>query len=61
MRRWLVAILKEEPRFDCGLYDTLQILSVTLLERGPIHHALSLTAVPDSMNDSRDQLPLFVL
>lgn len=61
MKRWLVAILKEELRLDRSFDAILQILSVTLFERGPIHHALSLTAVPDPMNDSCDQLPLFVL
>jgi hypothetical protein len=57
----LVAILKKELRLERSLYEILQILSVTLFERVPIHQALSLTAVPDPTIDSCNQLPLFDL
>jgi Domain of unknown function (DUF4372)/Transposase DDE domain len=57
----LVAILKKELRLERSLYEILQILSVTLFERVPIHQALSLTTVPDPTIDSCNQLPLFDL
>ncbi len=57
----LVAILKKELKLDRTLYEILQILSVTLFERVPIHQALSLLDVPESMSDLCNQLPLFDL
>jgi len=57
----LVAILKKELRLERSLYEILQILSVTLFERVPIHQALSLIPVPDLMSDSCNQLSLFDL
>jgi hypothetical protein len=57
----LVAILKKELQLDRTLYEILQILSVTLFERVPIHHALSQLDVPGSMNDLCNQLSLFDL
>jgi hypothetical protein len=57
----LVAILKKELKLDRTLYEILQILSVTLFERVPIHQALSLLDLPDSMSDPCNQLSLFDL
>jgi len=57
----LVAILKKELQLDRSLYEILQILSVTLFERVPIHQALSLMPVPDSMSELCNQLSLFDL
>ena len=51
----LVAVLKKELRLDRSLYEMLQILSITLFERVPIHQALSLMPVPDSMCESCNQ------
>ena len=42
----LVAILKKELRLEHSLYEILQILSVTLFERVPIHQALARLAQP---------------
>ncbi len=57
----LVALLKKELRLAHSLYEILQILSVTLFERVPIHQALSITEVPDLMSESCNQLSLFGL
>lgn len=57
----LVTILKKELKLDRSLHEILQILSVTLFERVPIHQALSMTFVPDAMSESCNQLPLFDL
>jgi hypothetical protein len=51
--------LKKDLQLDRSLYELLQNLSVTLFERVPIHQTLSLTTVPDPMDDSCNQLPLF--
>jgi uncharacterized protein DUF4372/DDE family transposase len=55
----LVALLKKELRLEHSLYEILQILSLTLFERVPIYQALALTAMPDSLDGSYNQLPLF--
>jgi transposase len=57
----LVALLKKDLRLDHSLYEILQILSVTLFERVPLHQALARMPVPDSMCESCNQLPLFDL
>ena len=57
----LVAILKKELKLGRSLYEILQILSVTLFERVPIHQALALIPAPDSMSESCNQLSLFDL
>jgi hypothetical protein len=57
----LVAILKKDLQLDRSLYEILQILSVTLFERVPIHQALSLIPEQDSMDESCNQLSLFDL
>jgi hypothetical protein len=57
----LVAILKKELRLEHSLYELLQILSVTLFERVPIHHALARLATQNDGACSGNQLPLFDL
>ncbi len=57
----LVAILKKELKLERSLYEILQILSVTLFERVPIHQALSQPDVPNPMDDPCNQLSLFDL
>jgi hypothetical protein len=57
----LVAILKKELRLEDRLYELLQILSVTLFERVPIHQALARIAVHTDIVFSGNQLPLFDL
>jgi len=57
----LVAILKKELRLERSLYALLQILSVTLFERVPIHQALARIAAQTDVECSGNQLPLFDL
>ena len=57
----LVAILKKELRLEHSLYELLQILSVTLFERVPIHQALARLATQNDVECSGNQLPLFDL
>jgi hypothetical protein len=57
----LVAILKKELRLEHSLYELLQILSVTLFERVPIHQALARLAAQNDVECSGNQLPLFDL
>ena len=57
----LVAILKKEFRLEHSLYALLQILSVTLFERVPIHQALARLASQNDVECSDNQLPLFDL
>jgi IS4 transposase len=57
----LVAILKKELRLEHSLYELLQILSVTLFERVPIHQALARFATHNDRACSGSQLPLFDL
>jgi hypothetical protein len=57
----LVAILKKELRLDHSLYELLQILSVTLFDRVPIHQALARCVTPNNMEGTGNQLPLFDL
>jgi hypothetical protein len=57
----LVAILKKELRIEYSLYALLQILSVTLFERVPIHQALALLATHNGVECVGNQLPLFDL
>jgi hypothetical protein len=57
----LVALLKKAHHLDRSLYELLQILSVTLFERMPIHQALARLAGPHDGEASRNQLPLFDL
>jgi hypothetical protein len=57
----LVAILKKALRLEHSLYELLQILSVTLFERVPIHQALARLAAQNDVECSGNQLPLFDL
>ena len=57
----LVAILKKEFRLEHSLYELLQILSVTLFERVPIHQALAHLASQNEVECPGNQLPLFDL
>jgi IS4 transposase len=57
----LVAILKKALRLEHSLYELLQILSVTLFERVPIHQALARLAAQNDVECSGNQLPLFGL
>ena len=57
----LVAILKKELRLEHSLYELLQILSVTLFERVPIHQALARLGAQNDVECSGNQLPLFDL
>jgi hypothetical protein len=57
----LVAILKKELRLEHSLYELLQILSVTLFERVPIHQALARIAIQPDIECAGNQLPLFDL
>ena len=57
----LVAILKKELRLEHSLYELLQILSVTLFERVPIHQVLARLATQNDVECSGNQLPLFDL
>jgi hypothetical protein len=55
----LVAIIKKELHLDASLHTLLQILSVTLFEKMPLHQALAeLASVPHEL-DSSNQLTLF--
>ena len=57
----LVAILQKELRLEHSLYALLQILSLTLFERVPIHQALARIAAQTNVKCSGNQLPLFDL
>ena len=57
----VVAILKKEHHLERSLYELLQILSVTLFERMPLSHVVTVFPVQDSTDDVCNQLPLFDL
>lgn len=57
----LVAILKKELRIDRGLYEILQILSLTLFEKVPVFTALSEPLPPNSETTFPNQNTLFDL
>jgi hypothetical protein len=55
----LVAIVKKRLKLSASLYEILQILSLTMFERTPLHQLLTL-AVPESTESvSTNQLILF--
>jgi hypothetical protein len=55
----LVAIIKKQLHLDASLHTLLQILSLTLFEKMPLHQALAgVEAIPEDP-DSRNQLKLF--
>ena len=55
----LVAIAKKELKLDSSLYTILQILSITLFEKVPLHQALSQQEHLVSGSDLANQLKLF--
>jgi Domain of unknown function (DUF4372)/Transposase DDE domain len=57
----LLAIVRKRLGLEISLYPMTQILSVTLLEKMPILHALSRFDAPSELADTRNQLGLFNL
>jgi len=55
----LVAIVKKRLQLPGSLYQTLQILSLTMFERMPLNQLLAKAAIDDIDIDSRKQLSLF--
>jgi len=55
----LVAIVKRRLRLEASLYTLLQVLSVTIFEKMPIHTALSSEATRSDSIVSANQLNLF--
>ncbi len=57
----LVAIVRKRLMLTIGLYQILQILSVTLFEKTPILQALQPSDSPEDLLDNSNQLNLFTL
>jgi hypothetical protein len=55
----LVAIVKKRLQLPGSLYQTLQILSLTMFERMPLNQLLARAAIDDIDIDPRKQLSLF--
>ena len=55
----LVAIVRKRLALDASLYETLQILSLTLFETTPLHQLLTLTPSDTISSNSPNQLNLF--
>ena len=55
----LVAIVRKRLALDASLYETLQILSLTLFETTPLHQLLTLTPPDTISSNSLNQLNLF--
>jgi hypothetical protein len=55
----LVAIVKKRLQLPGSLYQTLQILSLTMFERMPLNQLLAKTPIDDNEFDARKQLSLF--
>jgi len=55
----LVAIVKKRLLLQGSLYQTLQILSLTMFERMPLNQLLAKVAIDDIDSDPRKQLSLF--
>ena len=55
----LVAIVKKRLLLPSSLYQTLQILSLTMFERMPLNQLLARAAIDDIDVDPRKQLSLF--
>jgi len=55
----LVAIVKKRLQLQGSLYQTLQILSLTMFERIPLNQLLARAAIDDIDTDPRKQLSLF--
>jgi len=55
----LVAILRKRLRLDASLYETLQILSLTMFETTPLHQFLTLDPLGAIPPEFANQLNLF--
>jgi len=55
----LVAIIRKRLHLDASLYELLQILSLTMFERTPLHQLLALAPTDPSQPDHANQLKLF--
>jgi IS4 transposase len=55
----LVAIAKKRLNLPASLYQILQILSLTMIERMPLNQLLSKMSVDSGIDDSANQLNLF--
>ena len=55
----LIAIVKKQLHLDASLYTLLQILSVTLFEKLPLHQVLADLASSPQNSLSSNQLTLF--
>lgn len=55
----LVAIIKKRLKLDASLFQLLQILSVTMFERTPLHQLLTLRPTDPLVSISDNQLNLF--
>lgn len=55
----LVAIVRKRLHLDASLYELLQILSLTMFERTPLHQLLTLTAPDTKPSHDINQLNLF--
>jgi hypothetical protein len=55
----LVAILRKRLRLDASLYETLQILSLTMFEATPLHQLLSIDSLTAISPNMSNQLNLF--
>lgn len=55
----LIAIIRKELNLKASMHTLLQILSVTLFEKMPLHQALGENAMDDLDPDLRNQLNLF--
>jgi hypothetical protein len=57
----LVAIVKKELKLNESLYTILQILSVTIFQKEPIHQVLTASHIPNEPSWDCNQLSLFHL
>ena len=55
----LIAIVRKRHRISTDLYTILQILSLTLFEKIPLHQLLTMTANRINLSSSHKQLILF--
>lgn len=55
----LVAIVRKRLKLTASLYELLQILSLTMFERTPLHQLLALPASDAHQSDYANQLKLF--
>jgi len=55
----LVAIIRKRLNLDASLYELLQILSLTMFERTPLHQLLTLAASDTKQSHDVNQLNLF--